>query len=360
MKNFILMAVAILVIVGAYVWLTTPTPAPLNANFVRTVKPVADVTLDKNVVPKGQGKLSTPDLKTNSIIGTKTASAKVKVNPKASQQAEALTITAALFVNIYNNESIDFSSEKALLNYLKETNDEQIYQFIIEKLQAATIGNKSDDRVIEYSLGLLAAIDSSRASEIFYNFVANDNWQGSSAIYAVRKSIEKLNRNGHYTDVVQQTFTQASDNSPFIGELAESIALHAQTEQLDYLIGYVDGNSKNKSTVASKAMKKIYTESLVPHIVSYLSDNSTKKVQDSALNTLANMGQYEAASALITWSAIQPKESAAKVEELFNLALRRSPSTKRAIEKEIQFQTFVSEELKNIIINLSKKELSKG
>ena len=104
-------------------------------------------------------------------------------------------------------------------------------------------------------------------------------------------------------------------------------------------------------------MNKIQTESLVPHITSYLSGGSTINVKNTLLNTLANMGQYEAASALISWSSKQPKESADQVKQLFDLAFRRSPSTKRAIDKELYTQEFASEELKNIIVNISKEGL---
>jgi hypothetical protein len=40
---------------------------------------------------------------------------------------------------------------------------------------------------------------------------------------------------------------------------------------------------------------------------------------------------------------------------LFSIALSRSPSTQRAIEKELHYQNFVTEELKQLIINLSEE-----
>jgi hypothetical protein len=177
--------------------------------------------------------------------------------------------------------------------------------------------------------------------------------QGSNAVYLVSKSISKLARNANYTDLVQQAFSQVPDTSPFLRELAIGIAYNAKPEQVVYLISHIDGECKIKSTVASQAMNKIQTESLVPHIASYISDSSTKKVHDTALNSLANMGQYEAASALISWSSKQPKGSVNQVEKLFNIALRRSPSAKRAIDKEIHSQVFVSEGVRKLIINMS-------
>jgi competence protein ComGC len=361
MKMFTLIAVILLLIISVFVWLLIPSSTSssdrLETSSVNTIMSVTDEGLRTNYNQKATVKISAPKIETPLIANNKGANINDKVEIKVLKEGEALQIAETLLSHIYNNQAVDFSVEKSLLNYLKETNNEQVYQFIIEKLQAANIGNENDDRLIEYSLSLLAAVDSSRASEIFFDFVAKDNWQGSHAIYTVRKSIEKLNRNGNYTDLAQQTFTQSKDDNPFIGELAESIAHHANVEQVDYLISYIDGESKNKSTIVSGAMNKIQTESLVPHITSYLSGSSTMNVQNTVLNTLANMGQYEAASALLVWSSKQRKDSAEQIEQLFNVAVRRSPSTKRAIEKELVFLEFTSEELKELIINISKKGL---
>ena len=233
---------------------------------------------------------------------------------------KALQIANTLLSNIYNHEKINVSDEKDLLKYLKATNDEGVYQLIVKKLQAADVGNESDDRLVEYSLSLLAAVNSRRASELFFNFIGKEKWQGSDAIYIVNKSISKLARNSDYTDLFQQTFTQTLDDNPFVAELATAIALNAQAEQVDYLISYVDSSLEHKGKAATQAMNSIHKESLVPHISSYISDSSTEAVQSTALSSLANMGQYEAASALITWSSQQPKGSIKQVEKLFNIA----------------------------------------
>ncbi len=344
MKKSIIIVIIILAIIS---WLNTP----LNELSEKITKPVSSVVLKEKVSQNIEFKIAKLQAKKKELIPKK------KAGKVILKENEVLQITQNLLDNIKNNKAIDFAAEKELLNYLRNTNNEQIYQFIIEKLKSANIGNANDDRLIEYSLSLLAAIDSPRASEIFFTFVAQDNWQGSNAIYTVRKTISKLARNEDYNDLVQQTFTSASEDNPFISELAISIAQNAKTEQIDYLISYIDGASENKSAVVTQAMTMINTESLVPHITSYLSDSSTKNVQNTALNTLANMGQYEAASALITWSSKQPKDSVKQIESLFNIALKRSPSTKRAIEKEINFQEFNSEELKELIINMSNEGL---
>jgi len=279
------------------------------------------------------------------------------VTPTTLDAPGALQIAITLLSSIHSNEKINFVDEKALLKYLKVTNDEEVYLLIIEKLQAAVAGNENDDRLVEYSLSLLAAVDSRRASEVFFTFIGKEEWKDSSAIYIVNKSISKLTRNGDYTALVQQTFTQANDDNPFVRELSSAIARHATTEQVDYLISFVDSPSKNKSMGASQAMNSIHKESLVPHITSYITSSSTKAVHNTALNSLANMGQYEAASALITWSSKQPKESFDQVEQLFTIALSRSPSAKRAIEKEINTQEFVNENVKELIIKMSNEGL---
>ena len=274
-------------------------------------------------------------------------------NQKILADDKAIETADNILNNIKNNQSIDLSAEKELIKYLKETNNEAVFQLIIEHIKNTNSGNKDDDRLIEYSLSLLAAIDSPRASEIFFGFVKEDNWENSTAIYTVNKSISRLARNENYTGLIEQTFAQTNDESPFLNELASGIAHNAKAEQVDYLINYIDSDSKNKSLASSQAMIKISSEPLVPHILSYTSDNSSKNVQTAALNSLANMGQYEAASALIKWSSEQSSTAVDEVATLFEIALRRSPSTKRAIEKEINDLYFNSNQIKEKIIQMA-------
>jgi hypothetical protein len=340
MKKSIVIAFILLVAIGVFGCLNMTSVTPQETQDVKLIEHLHPVVLQND-----KAKVSVPKVE------------RIDINDNTDQvlfeKANALQIVKDLLGDIYNKQKVDFLAEKELLKYLKETNDEQVYQFIIETLESADIGNESADRLIEYSLSLLAAVDSRRASELFFTFVGNEELQGSNAVYLVSKSISKLARNANYTDLVQQAFSQVPDTSPFLRELAIGIAYNAKPEQVVYLISHIDGECKIKSTVASQAMNKIQTESLVPHIASYISDSSTKKVHDTALNSLANMGQYEAASALISWSSKQPKGSVNQVEKLFNIALRRSPSAKRAIDKEIHSQVFVSEGVRKLIINMS-------
>ena len=288
----------------------------------------------------------------------KTVITKKQANNKENNQQiltndEAIETADSILNNIKSNQSVDLSAEKELIKYLKETNNEAVFQLIIEHIKNTNSGNKDDDRLIEYSLSLLAAIDSPRASEIFFGFVKEDNWENSAAIYTVNKSISRLARNENYTGLIEQTFAQTNDESPFLNELASGIAHNAKAEQVDYLINYIDSDSKNKSLASSQAMIKISSEPLVPHILSYTSDNSSKNVQTAALNSLANMGQYEAASALIKWSSEQSSTAVDEVATLFEIALRRSPSTKRAIEKEINDLSFNSSQIQERIIQMA-------
>ncbi|MGF1842549.1 HEAT repeat domain-containing protein [Vibrio clamense] len=270
-------------------------------------------------------------------------------------QEQALQSIEMLLANISNGQRVDLATERKVLAYLKENNDEYVYQLIANYINKAVPGDPNDDRMVKYCLSLLAVIDSFSASELFFSLILEDNWQEFDDIYSVRQSISKLTMNVDYTELIQQSFTQADEFNPFISDLASAIGRNAQTEQVDYLLEYVDSPIENKSRAANNAMNQIKTEALVPSITPYLYDESTDSVKTAALNSLAHMGQYEAASALISWSSQQPLDAADKIEHLFTIALSRSPSTKRAIEKEINTQNFSNEELKTLIINLSIK-----
>ena len=345
MKKTVVFGVTLAIVV-ALGWLNKPATTvhnqpnltPLNSDNIPTTTDSSNKSkVEKAELVNAKGKQISEQPKQNSI-----------------DSEHAVLITTTLFENIYNKQPIDFAAEKALLNYLKETNDDQVYQQIISWLHNLKFGEENQDRLMAYGLSLLAAIDTREAAEIFFSVMQQDNWQGSSAIYSVKSSVARLTQNDSYKDLVQQTFTQVNDSNPFLKELALAIAYHAKEPQLDYLINYVGGEQNNKSNVAIQAMKNIQTEALVPHLVRYISDTKSLKVKNTALDSLAHMGQYEAASALITWSASQPQTSNDQVQTLFDIAIRRSPSTKRAIEKEIDSHTFLSESIKQLIIEMAK------
>jgi hypothetical protein len=159
MKKSIVIAFILLVAIGVFGCLNMTSVTPQETQDVKLIEHLHPVVLQND-----KAKVSVPKVE------------RIDINDNTDQvlfeKANALQIVKDLLGDIYNKQKVDFLAEKELLKYLKETNDEQVYQFIIETLESADIGNESADRLIEYSLSLLAAVDSRRASELFFTFVA--------------------------------------------------------------------------------------------------------------------------------------------------------------------------------------------
>lgn len=253
-----------------------------------------------------------------------------------------------------NGGSINVKEEKELLNYLRKNDDRNVYQLMLKKLQSVVPGSVEAERLFEYSLSFLAAVDSHKASELFYSLIVANEISGSSAIYSANKSIERLSRSPEYTQLAQDAFSGIKAGNLFLAELAKSIAVNAEDDNVEFLLSFVDGDNKEKQYASQSAMKYLKNESLVPLLKEKITQENSSNVQNASLDALANMGQYEASVALIKWSSEQPVESLEKVAALFNVAITKSPSTTRAIVKEIDYLNFVSPDIKQKIVELAQ------
>ena len=141
----------------------------------------------------------------------------------------------------------------------------------------------------------------------------------------------------------------ANELETAISDIANAIAKNASESSFDFIINQIDSLG-DKSSIAMNSMENITQEKLVPKLQQIInSRDPNSELSQVSLTTLANMGQYEAAVALIQWSAYQPPSADKLVTELFNSAVNSSPSAYRAIEKELNSYDFLSSEIKKTI-----------
>ncbi len=243
--------------------------------------------------------------------------------------------------------AIELSLEKKLIKLLRQQPNKQIYQDIVKLLRSQDADLNS--RRQEYLLSLLAAINTSESVEVFLSELENISVSESNAIYTVKKSMQRLSRTSQYSKLFEESFINMSSDNLFISDVAQSIAKNAQAENLDFIISQIDANDK-KSEVALQSLEYLKNEKLVPQLQTLIQTRTPdSSVTQASLQSLAGMGQYESAVALIQWSATIPSSSQMVVETLFTTAGNRSPSTYRAIEKELNRTQFVSSEVKQAI-----------
>jgi hypothetical protein len=342
MKYFAI-ATMLIVFITYFIWYGTGN---VHSDTYANKAEIVDVPVHQtNLVNSNKAKLQKDDNSQNSKSNSLEKHESTLLTAEAAMQG-----LTALLDSASNGTGVNIQFEKSLITYLRNTDDKDIYNYILNKLNNAELSTPDGDSLVEYTISLLAAINTSSASELMLDVVNTKNWQGSEAVYLVQKAISRFNRSGDFTELVQQAYTESSDTSPYLDELATSIAKNARAEQVQYLFDYIDSKGSAKYIAARNALNTIHTESLVPNITQHLSSDSTEKV-NVALSSLANMGQYEAASALIIWSAAQSLEAKSTVASLFEVALRRSPSTERAIKKEVLATQFANNEIKSLILS---------
>lgn len=272
-------------------------------------------------------------------------------NPKNDlTQKEAAEVLVSLFGKLTSFSELELENERRLVAYLRKVDDRKIYDILRMRFDKAVVGTSEGDKILEYGLSLLAAVNTRAATELLLEFVSKNEWENSEAIYLVKKSISHLNKSGHHSDLMKRAFATSKDTNPFLKQIAKGITNQPTPQNVDYLFSYISGNNNTKNSAAIYALNSLNYEPIVPTIKQYIGSEMLEQ-KEAALNALANMGQYEAASALIYWGALQPIEQKSKVKVLFDIAVSRSPSTIRAIKKEATKLTFASDEIRTLILS---------
>ncbi|OZS45956.1 hypothetical protein [Photobacterium sanguinicancri] len=237
--------------------------------------------------------------------------------------------------------------EKQLIESLRKKPNQQVYEEFKQLLQIADSNLNSRNQ--EYLLSLLAVINTEESAGLLLTTLENTKITDSNAIYVARKSLQKISQSAKHINQLEASFMTMSSDNLFLPNIANGIAKNAAEQNFDFLVAQVDA-ANEKSPIAIASMTNITNERLVPQLQQLINTRATEsELSIASLNTLANMGQYEAAVALIQWSAQQPASSKAFVGELFSTARQRSPSAFRAIEKQLNRQQFTSSEIKSVI-----------
>jgi hypothetical protein len=242
---------------------------------------------------------------------------------------------------------IDIGLEKQLINSLKQTSNPQILAEISQLLQQPDANLTSRNQ--EYLLSLLAVVNTHESVSLLLDTLENTPITDSNAIYSAKKSLQKIARSDTYLSLFESTFSNMDSDNLFLPDIANAIAKNASESSFDFIINQIDSLG-DKSSIAMNSMENITQEKLVPKLQQIInSRDPNSELSQVSLTTLANMGQYEAAAALIQWSASQPPSADKLVTELFNSAVNKSPSAYRAIEKELNSYDFSSSEIKKTI-----------
>lgn len=242
---------------------------------------------------------------------------------------------------------VDTVNEKQLILMLRVEADTSVYDEIRELLQLGP--NSASDRTQEYLLSLLAAINTPESVAVLLDALKTLSSPSSNTVYVVKKSIQKISRDATHISLLKDSFVELEEDNLYIGDVARGIARNASELDFEFLIGIAQTDD-NKSKVALSSLQYLNNERLVPSLQYVIDSNAAdSQLIAASLSSLANMGQYEAAVALIKWSANQDASNLAYVRHLISQAESRSPSMSRAIEKTLDNQVFVNPEVKEMI-----------
>lgn len=242
---------------------------------------------------------------------------------------------------------VNIKLEKQLIESLRNNPNPLVYEEFNQLLQIADSNLNSRNQ--EYLLSLLAVINTGESVSLLLTTLENTKISDSNAIYVAKKSLQKISESAEHINQLEASFEAMSSDNLFLPDIANGIAKNAAEPNFDFLVAQVDA-ANEKSPIAIASMTNITNERLVPQLQQLLNTRAVEsELSVASLKTLAGMGQYEAAVALIQWSAQQPASSKAFVGELFSAAGQRSPSTYRAIDKQLHRHQFTSTEIKSVI-----------
>lgn len=284
------------------------------------------------------------------------------INSPANKQTKNTVFSpAATYANWTNMKEllakgeVNIEFEKQLIDSLRKTPNLQVYEEFKQLLEV--VDSNLNTRNQEYLLSLLAVINTEESVSLLLKTLENETITDSNAIYVAKKSLQQIAQSVAHIDQLEASFKTMSSDNQFLADVANGIAKNAAEQNLDFLVAQVDA-ANDKSPIAMASMSNITNERLVPQLQRLINTRDAQSdLSIASLNTLATMGQYEAAIALIQWSAQQSVGSKAFVGELFSTAAQRSPSTYRAIEKQLNRQQFTSTEIKLVIEDIYSKKI---
>ena len=314
------------------------------------IPPLKKGGIEVNSITEGVNGVSTTTMEKVSPVSGKSNTISSKVSQSSNVSKEnANKALSKLLMQLSANEYLDLALEKSFIKYMQLSNDNNIYRHIFTTLSK----ENTTVKLQEYLISVLAAVNTSESISLLLTIIESTSIVAADAVYSTKKSIERIGRTPEHIALVQQSFSQLNDDSLFVTDLANVIAKNAEKDNVLFLLGYINEGVGAKKDAAISSMSLLQNEKLVPELQKAIEvDNN--EVTQVALVALASMGQYEAASALIQWSAKQPATSISQVEVIFNTAIARSPSTKRAIKKELGDYTFRSSDIKNKILVLTQ------
>jgi hypothetical protein len=270
-----------------------------------------------------------------------------------SNSVDAQQHLTHILKSLSNGDDINLKDEKQLIKYLRAQNNPAIYSIIFDQLTMANSQTPINVIRQQYLLSFLAAIKTVSAAEVLLSAIDTLKINDASTIYVTKKSIMLLGTIPANLLTLQHSFTQLPVDNKFLGDIALSVAQSAQPDNLEFLLSYFVGDDSAKSNAVKNSLSTLGNERLVPILQASINNNRQPVVITACLDALANMGQYQATSALISWSTRQSTSAKKQVERLFTTALNRSPSAFRAIEKELNLKPFESLEIKRSIVQLS-------
>ncbi|WP_318489651.1 hypothetical protein [Photobacterium leiognathi] len=279
-------------------------------------------------------------------------SQKIPVNTLSTAGNDAYSAWSDVKLALSNGE-VDVRQEKKLIASLRESDDILVFEEIWQLLQVSDYDLISRNQ--EYLLSLLAVINTQASINLFLLALQHVDIRDSNAIYVAEKSLKNIAASAENLPLLEQSFSLMHSDNRFLLGLANGIARNAGKEQLAFLVTQIDARSK-KSPLVIASMSKLTNEQLVPELENIINSRQPEdEVTISSVRALASMGQYEGTVALINWSTQQQYEQKDFVYELFQIAVQRSPSAYRAIEKQLNKQEFVSSEIKEIIEEVYSK-----
>lgn len=261
------------------------------------------------------------------------------------------TIWKKLLAGFQNGEKVQVELENELIERLRNEPDSPVYQELLSLFRQGSLEGFAQQVLVS----LLGEVENFKSAETLMNLVneallnePDVQWAASNAIRKFSPESWHEHSNAEFAPVFEAAWR--TDNSNFWLPIANVMATIGTPSTLDIFIKTLTDNTDPKRVeIVKRAMTDLTNPALIPKLADSLENSKTETVQLTSGETLANMGNIEAASTLVDWSSQADAGKVGLVKTWFETAMNTTPEFIDYLETNLAGQKFAAPEVKQAV-----------
>jgi len=261
-----------------------------------------------------------------------------------------------LLLGFEKGEKVQVYLENELIERLRNEPDSPVYKELLSLFRQGSLPNFAQQVLVS----ILGQVGNFKSAEALMSLV-NENLLNEPDVKLVAfnaiSQFSPESRLEHSSAELAPVFEIAwqTDNSEYWPSIANVMASIGTPSTLDVFTKTLTDNTDPKRVeIVKQAMTSLSNPDLVPKLAASLENPENENVLLASGNALANIGNSDATSALLEWSAQANTEKAALVKEWFETAMNTTPEFIDYLKINLTEQKFESPEIKQAVQELLK------